>query len=460
MRVLLIAYDFPPIPSPQSLRWAYLVRELSRLGHEVRVLSADLPGYGPGGLPEVPESVAVHRVHPGLLSAGRRLRLCRVCKGVPSERAGVSARPSVATPFERLNWKGRLVNRVKSSPFGDPVGGILRAIRKMASTGLFPDYRAEWAFWAKGEFHRILRDFVPDVVITSHEPAFTLPLGAAAKRRGFRWVADLGDPVAAAYTPTRWRNRAMQLEREVCRHADLITVTTCKTIDQLASRHGVEEGRFLLLTQGFDSGFARQDSAESALFEPDRLELLYAGSFYAFRRIDALLQAVLSTPRARITIATISAPPEVLKAAAERPESVRLLGFVRHDQVLALQRECDVLVNIANDDPVQVPGKVYEYLGARTRILQVGEGLDAASELLERSGIGVSEKNDVRALSSRLTAWRDEKLATRRRLTCVIEPSFGADAYSWQALAKKLAKSIENTEVDRLMETFPEGNLR
>ena len=44
MRFLLIAYEFPPSPSPQSLRWAYLVRELIALGHQVKVRSR--PGRG------------------------------------------------------------------------------------------------------------------------------------------------------------------------------------------------------------------------------------------------------------------------------------------------------------------------------------------------------------------------------------------------------------------------------
>ena len=35
MRILLIAYEFPPSPSPQSLRWTYLVRELDRLTREL-----------------------------------------------------------------------------------------------------------------------------------------------------------------------------------------------------------------------------------------------------------------------------------------------------------------------------------------------------------------------------------------------------------------------------------------
>ena len=66
MRLLLIAYEFPPSPSPQSLRWTYLVRELALQGHEVHVLTADLGGTTPG-LPPLPDSVRVHRTFPGLL---------------------------------------------------------------------------------------------------------------------------------------------------------------------------------------------------------------------------------------------------------------------------------------------------------------------------------------------------------------------------------------------------------
>ena len=48
MRILLITYEFPPSPSPQSLRWAYLCRELHRLGHDIDVLTIDLGGAAAG----------------------------------------------------------------------------------------------------------------------------------------------------------------------------------------------------------------------------------------------------------------------------------------------------------------------------------------------------------------------------------------------------------------------------
>jgi glycosyltransferase involved in cell wall biosynthesis len=461
MRILLIAYDFPPIPSPQSLRWAYLARELDRQGHQVNVLAADIPGYGSGGLPVLPETIRVHRVWPGFLTSGRRsLGGVRVDLGVPywsaetpAPTVAIEPAPAVAigdvepAPVQ-LNWKGNLYFGAKSllprAPSFSVRHGLLGTARRWASAWMFPDYRAEWSFWARRELRHILKSHAPELVITSHEPAFTLPLGMEAKRRGFRWVADMGDPVLAPYTPARWRKRAFELEREVCAHADLVTVTSERTISVLEERHGVQRSRFHLLTQGFDaerpSEIARSPGGG---FEGDRLELLYTGSFYSFRRIDALLDAVLETDSVRLTVATIAPPDVLLEAQRRHPGKVRIVGFLPHDKALDLQRGCDVLVNIANDDPMQVPGKVYEYLGAGVRILHVGGGADAATELLSRSGVGVSASNDARALSAVLREWRDEKLKTGERLTCKGTQSFNLHVHSWQALAEGLADSIE-----------------
>ena len=72
MRLLLIAYEFPPSPSPQSLRWAYFARELDALGHEVHVLAPDFGGETPG-LPVLPRGVVVHRCFAGPFRGRRRL---------------------------------------------------------------------------------------------------------------------------------------------------------------------------------------------------------------------------------------------------------------------------------------------------------------------------------------------------------------------------------------------------
>jgi len=450
MRVLLIAYDFPPIPSPQSLRWAYLVRELDRRGHRLRVLTANTPGYGVGGLPALPGSVRVHRVWPGFLASGRLARAVRIDDGVPYWTAPprVTSATAIESPaaVEPLNWKGKLYLGSKSllsrMTGSHARGSILPIVRRCVSGWTFPDYRAEWAFWARSELRRMLSDQRPDVVITSHEPAFTLSLGMEAKRRGFPWVADLGDPVLAPYTPLEWRKHALALEKEVCRHADLVTVTSERTISVLQERHGMRPERIHLLTQGFDAERRADMALDTGItFEDDLLELLYTGSFYSFRRIDALVEAVAAIKGVRLTVATIAPPDVLVDASANYPEKIRIIGFQPHDKALELQRRCDVLINIANDDPMQVPGKIYEYLGSGTPILHVG-GVDGAADLIAELDAGVCERNDAAALARRLREFREDK---RQRAGGAGRPA-SAEAiaqYSWQALAASFEDRVQ-----------------
>jgi len=376
MRILLIAYEFPPIPSAQSLRWAYLVRELAAFGHQVHVQAPDHPGYGPaGGLPELPLTVQVHRTTGGLFpfflnQLAKRQRRVAAARAV---EVGPGGAMEVASGPVRLNWKGRIVNRA----------------RLLYAGLLFPDVRAEWTPWARRALRALLADVKPDVVIVSHEPASTLPLGFLAKRLGYPLVVDLGDPVCAPYTPRRWRRRALKLERLACKKADLITVTNQATRELLQRRHAVDPDRLHIMSQGFDNSPARAVRASNIGFDADRVELLYTGSFYAFRSHRALIQAVIATPVARLNIASAGVPDSIVEAARTYPESIRLFGFLTHSDVLDLQRRADVLVNLANSNATQIPGKIYEYLGAGRPILHIGANrLDGAAELLLRTGAG------------------------------------------------------------------------
>ncbi|MGH8084808.1 MAG: glycosyltransferase [Lysobacter sp.] len=354
MRILLIAYEFLPSPSPQSLRWAYLSRELHRLGHEIHVLTIDLGGSTPG-LPALPAGVTVHRTHPGpvrgLVAILRRYRERKRAAAAPSV-------PAAAVP-SRGGWKHR----------------VSVALQRVGESLWFPDLRGEWHARARARMDELLTQLQPDVVISSHEPATTLQLGLRAKQSGFGWIADLADPVLAPYTLPRWQDKARRLESDVCNLADHILVTTPSARRLLLDRHA-GTAPITVLTQGFDDGerppIGHVDTA------PDQLELLYTGSFYRFRTADVLLQAVLETPGVRLNVATIHVPGELLAASRRNPDRIRLLGFLPHLDALAWQRRADVLVNLSNSDPAQVPGKCYEYMGASRPILHLGDDTDDA----------------------------------------------------------------------------------
>lgn len=357
MRLLLIAYEFPPSPSPRSLRWAYLVRELALRGHEVHVLAPRLAG-SIEGMPRWPETVRVHRTFPGPVIG---LMVTLASRAQPQDDAAAHHAPRQVEASARLNWKGRLMD----------------AIKRTAGLALFPDVRAEWNPWARRALDRLLRSVAPDVVLTSHEPASTLPLGRRAKQRGYRWVADLGDPVCAPYTPRRWRRRALALERLVCTEADHVLVTNLGALQLLQDRHRIETSRCSVLPQGFDD---RREAPHDRgdFFVDDRLELFYAGRLYAFRRPDALFEALRRTPRVRATLVIADPPRDLrLQAPPELAGRLRVLDPLPHARVLDLQSRADVLLSFGNRDlPAQIPGKLYEYFGAARPILHLLGGPD------------------------------------------------------------------------------------
>lgn len=428
MRILLIAYEFPPSPSPQSLRWTYLSRELHRLGHEIHVLTIDLGGSTPG-LPALPAGITVHRTYPGHVRGliARRRRYLERTRSTAAAAADTARPASTAAP-SRKGWKHQ----------------VSATLQKIGEYLWFPDLRGEWYASARGRMAELLARLQPDVVISSHEPATTLQLGLQARQSGFHWVADLADPVLAPYTLGRWKARARKLEADVCNLADHILVTTPSARQLLLDRHA-GAAPITVLTQGFDDAGApdvRADATDTGV-----LEMLYTGSFYAFRTADVLLRAVLDTPGVRLNVATIRLPESVLAASRQHPDRIRLLGFLPHLDALEWQRNADVLVNLANRDPSQVPGKCYEYMGAGRPILHLGDDDDDAVARqvvsLQRGWVCKPDPAALTALLRQLVQLRSEGRLTEG--LSLDRPSVAE--FGWSRLASRLDAVLRERRV-------------
>lgn len=449
MKILLIAYDFPPSPSPQSLRWGYLSSELATLGHEVHVFCPDVEGFGYGGLPEIDESIQVHKTFPGIyawvVNQFRRSQTKTqrefALGPMPETLLGEALLSSEFKPWHaqlrsfirsnrrmellanKLNWRVRLL------------GGLRWFFRNI----FFPDERGEWEFFAKRRLRGLLARIVPDVVITSHEPAVSIPLGAMCARIGYPWIADLGDPVLTTYTEPRWRSRAVVTESMLSAGASLIIVTNEHAMRVLAQRNHGMKYKMQVLTQGFTLREEhRTYPIDPSFFSGDYLELLYTGSFYAFRPSATLLHAVVRMPGVRLSIATSGPTLDLIRFAQQHPENIRLLGMVPHSASLALQSRADVLINLANEDPVQVPGKFYEYLGAGRPILHVRNQSDAIDKILENSGIGWSCRPDANEIRRILILLREEKRKSGGITTATHAGHDAVRQHEWGSLAKRL----------------------
>ena len=426
MRVLLVAYDFPPIRSPRALRWRYLARELALLGHDVHVL---MPDHGATDVefPRVPGAVTLHKTFAGPFGwlAARKSHGSQ-----PSASASQPIAASAAA-VPHLNWKGRVVD----------------AAKRIAGCLLFPDVRREWNLWAGKALETLLTEIQPDVVVSSHEPASTLLLGLQAKRRGFKWVADLGDPVCAAYTPQRWQRKANALEAEVMRHADHVLVTNAATRDLLSQRHGSNPECCTVLPNGYDDRRGTNQAMSPDISFDDRLlELFYAGRLYGYRDPAPLLQAVLQTPGVRLTLLVPDLPEQMVAELAEgRGERLRVFSPMPHATVMALVEQADVLVNLGDHgQPERTPAKLFEYLGVPRPLLHVCEAgsRDAVQDVLKGLSRGWTCGADIEQLKQMLERLRELKAAGRLDEGLELAP---VRKYAHSYLGGELERVLANT---------------
>lgn len=437
LRVVVVSHDFPPNPSPQSMRIGRLVDGLLADGCEVQVLTGSYrPHWGPV-LHEAatkPGLTVIRGLPNGIDRTIDALRALRR-RWLPM-RSGREASTSDGT-LPQLNWKGRLVVQLKD---------VLSGLR-------YPGESRAWLSAVQPTLEGLLRTSSADCVVLSHEPPVGLMLHRVCRQAGIPMIAELGDPVCAPYTPDRWRGQALRLESQICRNADHVVVTCEATRLLLRQRHGIDATRITVLTQGFPVR-ASLDRSERA---PSResLRLVFTGRFYPFRDPGALLAAVGQVPGVELLIAS---GPNLGNSRTALPANVRVLGELPHADALRMQASAHVLVNIANEGLPQIPGKFFEYFAQPTPILHLScSGPDEQAELLRKLQRGWSVANDVDAIVALL----NDLLARHRagQLSDGLDLSDASvEAFAWPQIGRRFA-GIVRAAADSFRGRSPESGL-
>ncbi len=343
MRVLLIAYEWPPITAAQSLRWFYLANGLAELGVKVHVLCPSIK-------PETPfsgalhEGIVEHRVWPGPFVGTLQAVLHR------------SANAKVSNALADVGTKEvgfRLVNGLARRAYVQ--------VRRLLDQLLFPDVRTEWYPFARGALLRVMKQYQFDVVVSSHEPGVDLILGNLAQRKSnLPWVVDLADPLVAPYTPKWRRGLDSRFEGMVLRKSTTVILTTPRLVDVLVKRHpAVTIEKFAIVPQG---GAVIKPENQEPRKDGGKLHFVFTGNFYhAFRSPIELAKALKNMKGSRIRL-SIAGNNAAFVKVFNGVEDVNFLGPVDHFEALKLQQQADILLNIGNGQSDQLPGKVFEYL--------------------------------------------------------------------------------------------------
>ena len=422
-RVLVVAYYFPPMGLSGVQRTLKFVKYLPQFGWHPTVLTVEPRGY------YAKDDSLLHELE------GRDVRIVRTPGAGPGRL--FHRREIVSIPPE---W--------------------LRKLLSMASDSVFiPDNKIGWRRKAVKTAVELHRETPFDLVFATSPPFTDLLIGASIKARIDRpLVFDYRDPWADypfKFYPTPFhRMRNIALERRALRASSHVVTTSRRVKELLIKRY-----RFLtyhdvdIIPQGFDPADYRQVSGgtgsttRKSRKKAEKMKVAYAGVFWEDRIPDYFLQAfhdlLKEKPKLRGHIEAVfigNFRDENMKVVRrlELTESVRVTGYLPHDECVRELLASDVLWMISGDD-LGTPGKLYEYIGARKPILGcVPEGF-LRNQVEEAGGIAV-DPDDVSGIKQAL-----EKFYSKFERRELIGPrSDVVEKYDRVALTGSLVRIFES----------------
>lgn len=390
MRILLIAWYFPPTSTIAAVRLGRIAQHLLGRGHDVRVLCPrEIPAEESYGVlaSYIPEERVVRTrwldVNALPRAAARWLNRAR------------SAEPSSAkTQAEVPSSDEASTDDAKPSM----LRRLLAGVRELYTLVLnWPDSMIGWLPYGVASGRRLAKNWKPDLIFASAPPFTVLLVGYWLSRLiGVPWVVEFRDRWSddPYYPPPRWVTRLnIWAEGHIVRRtAGLVTVS-----DPWAETYRRRYGKpTATICNGFDDPGTLEGEPGPSADGP--LRIVYTGWIYPGRRDPSpLMEAIQLLGEGPDSVrlefyGTAEAHVAPLIARYRLQNQVDLFPDVSHDEALRIQRGADVLLLMQWNDPKEqgnIPGKFFEYLGAKRPILVLGleDGVPATLARERKAGV-------------------------------------------------------------------------
>ncbi|TVR80166.1 MAG: hypothetical protein EA405_11280 [Rhodospirillales bacterium] len=409
MNILILTWFFAPANTIGAVRLGATAAGLREHGHDVRVIAARSGRYQETlPLPVPAESVHytgwwdVNAARDSFAIALRRLR--RGTSRPPA--AAVDAALPKATGGPTAQASPGLARR-----FGARLSGLYVNLTN------WPDWQIGWLPHVVREARTLIRDWRPDVVFASGPPFTTLLAGyVLCRRSGLPLVVEFRDRWSddPYYPPPPWRHRidAWGERRIVALAKGLVTVSE-PWEEAFQAKYGKPT---VTIYNGYDNDF-EPTPATSGANDVNFLKIRYLGHIYPGRRDPSTLFAAMKL----LDDAPVKVRAEFYGTDAGQVWPLAEGHGVRHlvdvfprvpyEQSVALQRQADALLLMQWNDPKEqgnVPGKFFEYLGARRPIVGLGYDEGVPARLIRERGAGVYT-NDPNDLAATLAMWLETK---------------------------------------------------
>ena len=389
LRILFVSGFLPPHAPIGAVRTGKLDAYWRNCGHDVRSIAIDLPSnISVGNQASHPGVYYLPYQVPGRLITKIRSALKRSgsdpVKKAPTERTQAS--PAEGTSIAKL--------------------GLTDLYRQAV---LFPDkYRS----WIKPAIRLGLSWqglWKPDLIYSSGPPHSGQVVAARlAARFGVPWIAELRDLWIG--DPYFDRHKIIKPFHDRFAHSTLSRARAFVVVtNEARERLGRMTDRPIMLSyNGYDPmDFEGMENVEP--IDRERLTIVHAGTIYPGRRDPTpLFKAIASLGEKRKKIRCLfysdtNGSVAALTRQIGIEDCVEIRDAVPRSQILRVEREADILLECRWIDPAGdgvIPGKLFEYIGARRPILSLGSLTGEAAAIVRDNDLGLvsNDPDEIRAM--------------------------------------------------------------
>jgi hypothetical protein len=408
-RILLVSGYFPPLSPIGAVRAGKLAEHWAKAGHDVRTIAVALPQDSLGAhtqfskstyyLPFIAPGAAVTKVKARMLRSPVARLFRQSLQGAKKSDGGGGARPEEPAQIGEM--------------------GLLDIYRQLLQ---FPDRYKAWIRPAIDLALSWQTQWKPNIIYSSGPP-HSGQIVAARLAQYFHvpWIAEfrdlwVGDPYFDRHpliAPLHQR-----VARKVLAKADACVVVTKASGQHLRA---ITRLPVVVSYNGYDpEDFSGLDDV--APLDRERLTIVHAGVIYAGRRDpSALFKGIAALPEGERQIRCLfyhDANGSVAGLAERFGVSayVEIRDAIPRSDILRIERQSDILLECRWQDAAGdgvIPGKLFEYIGARRPILSLGSLTAESASIIRDNQLGLAS-NDPEEIKTMLQNALNVKARTGR----------------------------------------------
>lgn len=274
-----------------------------------------------------------------------------------------------------------------------------KAIMRVIGFENYPDAEVLWYPFALKKAETLIKTCSYDYIYTRSVPFTSHLIGLSLKKSfDLPWIAHFSDPWTDSpyirYKNQKALNMNLNWEKQVITKADKLIFTSKETIDLILKKYPSKfREKAFVLPHSFD----KVANIEHTLNRSKKISVVYAGNFYGERTPQDLFMVLRALLKEKADLAEFinfiivgKMPTKYIKMIENfgLNNIVNYIGEVTYDKCQEYLLESDVLLNI--DAPAELsvflPSKVIEYIAYNKPILSIGPEKGTIASLLNKYG--------------------------------------------------------------------------